>query len=62
MGANLAIDVGADPYLTRTGSIRGERDAMLGQICAKLDAAPVQHIGKLLILWRRMDRLQIPDV
>jgi putative YhbY family RNA-binding protein len=32
--------------------IRGERDAMLGQICAKLDAAPVQHIGKLLILWR----------
>jgi RNA-binding protein len=32
--------------------IRGERDAMFGQICAKLDAAPVQHIGKLLILWR----------
>jgi RNA-binding protein len=32
--------------------IRGERDAMLGQICAKLEAAPVQHIGKLLILWR----------
>jgi RNA-binding protein len=33
-------------------NIRGERDAMLGQICAKLGAAPVQHIGKLLILWR----------
>lgn len=32
--------------------IRGEREAMLGQLCAKLDAAPVQHIGKLLILWR----------
>src|SRR3981081_4928806 len=32
--------------------IRGERDAMLGQICAKLEAAAVQHIGKLLILWR----------
>ncbi len=32
--------------------IRGERDAMLGQICAKLGAARVQHIGKLLILWR----------
>jgi putative YhbY family RNA-binding protein len=32
--------------------IRGEREAMLGQICAKLGAAPVQHIGKLLILWR----------
>src|ERR1019366_100444 len=33
--------------------IRGERDAILGQICAKLGAAAVQHIGKLLILWRR---------
>ena len=33
-------------------NIRGERDAMLGQICAKLGAAPVQRIGKLLILWR----------
>lgn len=32
--------------------IRGEREAMLGQICAKLDAAPVQRIGKLIILWR----------
>jgi len=32
--------------------IRGEREAMLGQICAKLDAAAVQHIGKLLVLWR----------
>ena len=31
---------------------RDEREAMLQQICAALDATPVQHIGKLLVLWR----------
>ena len=31
---------------------REERDALLAEICAKLDAAPVQHIGKLLVVWR----------
>src|SRR5690242_11807846 len=31
---------------------RDERDAMLQRICAALDATPVQHIGKLLVLWR----------
>jgi RNA-binding protein len=39
--------------------IRGEREALLGQICAKLDAAPVQHIGKLLILWRPAPKEQV---
>jgi len=33
--------------------LRDERDAMLQRICAALDATPVQHIGKLLILWRQ---------
>ena len=32
--------------------LRDERDAMLQRICDALDAAPVQHIGKLLVLWR----------
>jgi putative YhbY family RNA-binding protein len=32
--------------------LRDERDAMLQRICAALDATPVQHIGKLLVLWR----------
>ena len=32
--------------------LRDERDAMLQRICAALGAAPVQHIGKLLVLWR----------
>jgi putative YhbY family RNA-binding protein len=31
---------------------RDEREAMLQRICAALDATPVQHIGKLLVLWR----------
>jgi RNA-binding protein len=31
---------------------RDERDAILARICAELDAAAVQHLGKLLIVWR----------
>jgi len=31
---------------------RDERRALLERICAALDAAPVQQIGKLLVLWR----------
>ena len=31
---------------------REEREAYLKTICEQLDAAPVQHIGKLLVVWR----------
>ncbi len=31
---------------------RIERERLLAQICAELDAAPVQHLGKVLTLWR----------
>jgi RNA-binding protein len=31
---------------------RDARDALLTRICAELEAAPVQHIGKLLVVWR----------
>jgi RNA-binding protein len=31
---------------------RGAREAMLGTLADTLDAAPIQHIGKLLVLWR----------
>lgn len=31
---------------------RDEREAYLATICDQLDAAPVQHIGKLLVIWR----------
>ncbi|MGA0613077.1 YhbY family RNA-binding protein [Caldimonas sp. KR1-144] len=31
---------------------RTAREAVLAELADKLDAAPVQHIGKLLVLWR----------
>jgi RNA-binding protein len=31
---------------------RDEREVMLTRVCEELDAAPVQHIGKLLVVWR----------
>lgn len=31
---------------------RSERESLLARICNELDAAPVQHLGKLLIVWR----------
>lgn len=34
------------------GDDREERIAIYEQICEELDAAPVQHIGKLLVLYR----------
>jgi putative YhbY family RNA-binding protein len=34
------------------GDDREERVAIYERICAELDAAPVQHIGKLLVLYR----------
>jgi putative YhbY family RNA-binding protein len=50
---------------------REEREAMLAQLAEELGAAPVQHIGKLLVLWRpippkvkaeRDDRMPGPKV
>jgi putative YhbY family RNA-binding protein len=34
------------------GDDRENRIAIYEQVCAELDAAPVQHIGKLLVLYR----------
>jgi putative YhbY family RNA-binding protein len=31
---------------------RAGREAMFAQLADQLDAAPIQHIGKLLVLWR----------
>jgi RNA-binding protein len=31
---------------------REAREAMLASLCDELGAAPIQHIGKLLVLWR----------
>lgn len=34
------------------GDDRDAREEMFGAICDQLNAAPVQHIGKLLVVWR----------
>ena len=34
------------------GDDRAAREAMFVRLCDELRAAPVQHIGKLLVLWR----------
>jgi RNA-binding protein len=34
------------------GDDRAQRDAMYLQLADQLGAAPIQHIGKLLVLWR----------
>lgn len=33
---------------------RAAREALLGTLAERLNAAPIQHIGKLLVLWRPM--------
>jgi putative YhbY family RNA-binding protein len=37
----------------RAGGLeRDAREAALAEICARLDAQPVQHIGKVLVIYR----------
>jgi len=40
--------------------VRADRDALLGRICDELDAAAVQHIGKLFVVWRPKPAETIP--
>ncbi len=44
------------------GDDRDARDAYLAELCAALNASPVQHIGKLLLLYRPADKpkIQLP--
>ena len=35
------------------GMERGEREAALSEVCARLHAQPVQHIGKVLVVYRK---------
>lgn len=59
-GLSAAVLKEADAALKAHGLIkvrvfsddRAAREAMLGEMSDKLDAAPIQHIGKLLVLWR----------
>ena len=34
------------------GAEREQRDALMQELCAALGAAPVQHIGNILVVWR----------
>jgi putative YhbY family RNA-binding protein len=36
---------------------REERETMMLEICEQLNAAPVQHIGKILVVYRPLDEL-----
>ena len=43
---------------------RNQRDAYLHTLAAELSAAPIQHIGKLLVLWRPLppkEKAATPD-
>lgn len=69
-GLTDAVQKEVDAALTAHGLIkirvlgddRAARDAMYQQLCDSLDAAPVQHIGKLLVLWRPIpEKHKIPD-
>ena len=40
---------------------RSAREDMLAALADRLDAAPIQHIGKLLVLWRPMPPKEKPE-
>jgi len=37
------------------GADRDAREALCDAICARVDAAEVQRVGKVLVLWRKRD-------
>ena len=59
-GLTVAVEKEVDQALKAHGLIkvrvfsddRTAREAMLATLSDKLGAAPIQHIGKLLVLWR----------
>lgn len=44
------------------GDDREARAAMLEQICTELQAAPVQHIGKILVVYRPNPEKALPAI
>ena len=69
-GLTPAVKKEADAALKAHGLIkirvfsddRPAREAMLATLADELDAAPIQHIGKLLVLWRpKVDRVKEVD-
>ena len=43
-----------------TGDDREARQTLLGEICGSIGAAPVQHIGKILVVYRESQETTAP--
>ena len=43
-----------------TADDRDARQAMLGEICLRTGASPVQHIGKILVVYRESEEAPAP--
>ncbi|MDR1227559.1 MAG: YhbY family RNA-binding protein [Azoarcus sp.] len=43
------------------GAERAQREALLAELCEALDAAPIQHIGNILIVWRPQREEKPPE-
>ncbi|MCY4747231.1 YhbY family RNA-binding protein [Pelomonas sp. UHG3] len=43
------------------GDDRAAREDMFAKLCDELNAAPIQHIGKLLVLWRPMPEKAVAE-
>jgi len=41
---------------------RPAREVILMEICSRLDAAPVQHIGKTLVIYRPNPEVHLPEI
>jgi RNA-binding protein len=57
-GVQKEIDAGLNAHglikVRVTGDDRAAREALYLKLCEDLSCAPIQHIGKLLVLWRPM--------
>ncbi|MBK6716685.1 MAG: YhbY family RNA-binding protein [Burkholderiales bacterium] len=68
-GATAAVVKEIDVALTAHGLIkvrvfsddRPAREALLQSLADELNAAPIQHIGKLLVLWRPQPKARRPE-
>lgn len=41
---------------------RPQREAILAEICTQLNAAPVQHIGKILVVYQPNPEVHLPEI
>jgi RNA-binding protein len=58
---DAALDVHGLVKLRVFSDDHAEREALLARLADELSAAPVQHIGKLLVLWRPVPEKAAPE-